>query len=159
MRTLILAAALALIPIASQPAPARVPVVVELFTSEGCSSCPPADQLLSRLAKEQPTIVARVSASDLPSDAKDHIYIRLYITENGLTSVVRRGENGGRTLNHDAVVRREVPFATTTWPQLPTSMEISGIRREWRHDHLQIVAVVQAEKTRRIWGAATTALK
>ena len=223
----------------AHPALAQQPVVVELFTSEGCSSCPPADAMLIKLSHQRNTSIAklilleehveywnspaftdRFSAptytqrqSDYVKDlhletaytpqividghlqasgnnpraveqllleaaktpkpaevslrlaspeklqvtvndpASARLQLLLAITEDDLTTNVHGGENGGRTLNHNAVVRDLHPLGNTADGKFDKTISLPE-KTDWKKGNLRAIVFAQDPKSGTILGAA-----
>lgn len=113
-------------------APAEGPrAVLELFTSQGCSSCPPADRLFEKLAHDPRYIVL-----SLPVDYWDRLgwkdtFARHEFTERQRAYAMVRGDkqvytpqavvNGAEHANGASLLAIEASAETTSAPRLPVS--------------------------------------
>ena len=90
------------------------------------------------------------SASIRASSPQRDAQLYFAIVENDVTTNVARGENGGRTLVNDAIVRRFTRLGSVIDQDVPLKLD-----PRWKRANLFIVAFVQDPKTMHILGAAS----
>lgn len=87
----------------------------------------------------------------------DKAEVWMAITESGLHSDVKRGENAGEDLHHAAVVRklRKLGPANTEGEIAFATQEKAKMDRGWKRENLRVVIFVQEQTSKRILGAAS----
>ena len=102
-----------------------------------------------------------VTVSDLPRIARgDRAEILIAVTERGLLTDVKRGENHGKVLKHAPVVRSLATIGTIAADA--TSGSAHGditLDRAWQRDRLGLVAFVQEQRGRTILASASVPLE
>lgn len=134
------------------------PVVIELFTSQGCSSCPPADRLASRLAKDPSLLVItrpvtywdRLGWKDTLAREANTRLQRAYAAKGGegagvyTPQIVVNGD-GAAVGSREADIRSLVRRADRSGPRITTASAAKGgmtVTINGKSDYLASVSLI-----------------
>lgn len=91
----------------------------------------------------------KLKISELPTH--EAASINVAIAEDNLSTEVKRGENGGRKLEHDSVVRELKSVGSITSDQKSFDIEIQPqFDAKWKRKDLRIVVFVQENASRKV---------
>ena len=102
------------------------------------------------------TVPLTITVEGLPDTARGRVEVMLAVREHNLQNSVRRGENAGKQLEHQSVVRHlsRVGTIQSRTEQVTSVEAYVELDPEWDRNHLQAVIFLQERKTRRVVGAA-----
>ena len=122
---------------------------------------PKAEVVLTGLDGSAEKAHIRIVVAKLPSVTTRDAQVWLAVTETGLHSNVRAGENSGQDLHHAAVVRslRKVGDAKVGKDVAYSAKQEVRLDSTWKQENLRVVVLVQDPKSRHILGAASLRLK
>lgn len=101
----------------------------------------------------------QIRIDHLPTIANgDTARVFLAVTEDGLQSDVRGGENEGRVLRHSAIVRRMSLLGIAKSGSVFTAQPSVSLGSGWNRAHLQGVVFVQTQNGHRVVGVGATSL-
>ncbi len=78
--------------------------------------------------------------------------VLLAVTEDGLSTQVANGENGGKTLHHAAVVRTLQEIGALRDGKFENTADVA-VGAGWSRNRLKAIVLVQEPKTMKIVGA------
>jgi hypothetical protein len=131
------------------------------LSSVGAESAPPAGAAPMK-AEPARSLRVGVTVTDLPLVPRgDRADIVVLVTESGLRTEVKRGENHGRTLSHAPVVRYLATIGHTADEASSTASARAEIElaADWQRDRVAVVAFVQEVRGRTILASASVPLK
>ncbi len=118
------------------PQPPSPAVLVELFTSEGCSSCPPADRLLAALDRQQPVPGTTIVVLSEHVDYWDHEGWRDPFSSYKWTE---RQNDYGRQFGLDSVYTPQMVIDGSTQASGSDGRAVlSAIQRSAKQPHIEI---------------------